>query len=254
MCLYLRLGVGKLTPIGGGGTLWDMPSNRPHWMPLSKPRTAHVSAAVSLVSWFHPVRFVRRQFLPRNAAPSAGTHATTPDEVLAMLNVLTGTARTAVALMYFAGLRPSEARATRWEHFNGKTLQVPGTKTAASGATISVPEILSDILSESRQDVGYILASPTGKQVDLHNLTNRVVIPALAKAGIEWHGWYAFRRGCATLAAALDSPLAAKGYLRHSNIATTQQYYIKDVADETARLTTKVDALFAAKQVREPVQ
>lgn len=62
-------------------------------------------------------------------------------------------------------------------------------------------------------------------------------------AGLEWNGWYAFRRGAATLATKLESPLAAKGLLRHSNIATTQQHYIKEVPDETARVTTKVDAL-----------
>ncbi len=51
--------------------------------------------------------------VPRKAALSKPTHAATPDEVLTMLNVLTGKARAAVALMYFCGLRPGEARGAR---------------------------------------------------------------------------------------------------------------------------------------------
>ena len=86
-----------------------------------------------------------------------------------------------------------------------------------------------EILAESRRESGYILSSPLGNPVDLHNLAARVVIPALAvcaecrKAKKEhdtnghefqslpaWHGWYGLRRGLATLATSLDSQLAAK--------------------------------------------
>jgi hypothetical protein len=36
--------------------------------------------------------------------------------------------------------------------------------------------------------------------INLSNIASRVVIPVLKKAGIAWHGWYALRRGIATLA------------------------------------------------------
>jgi len=39
--------------------------------------------------------------------------------------------------------------------------------------------------------------------------------------------------------------LAAKGLLRHSNIATTQAHYIRDVPTETLRAVERVDALFS---------
>ena len=63
---------------------------------------------------------------PRKAAASKDTHAAAPDEALAILEVL-GTAggqkaRAAVALMFFAGLRPGEARGVCWEDFDGKRL------------------------------------------------------------------------------------------------------------------------------------
>jgi hypothetical protein len=90
----------------------------------------------------------------------------------------------------------------------------------------------------------------------------RVVIPALAvcaecrKAKKEhgnghefrnlptWCGWYALRRGLATLATSIDSQLAAKSLLRHSNVHTTQQFYIKSVPADAIRAVEKMDALF----------
>ena len=189
-----------------------------------------------------------------------------------MLNSLQGTAKTAVALIYFCGLRPGEARAARWEDYDGKTLRIRASmwrkhttlpKTTDSVAPVPVAETLADILRESRRESGYILASPLGKPVDLHNLASRVVIPRLARCaecgedkekhgtdGHEfqplptWHGWYGLRRGLATLATSLDSQLAAKSLLRHSNVQTIQQFYIKSVPADVLRAVEKMDALF----------
>jgi hypothetical protein len=116
---------------------------------------------------------------------------------------------------------------------------------------------------KSRRESGYILSSPLGNPVDLHNLASRVVIPRLAhcaecaeekkKHGTNghefqslpaWHGWYGLRRGLATLATSLDSQLAAKSLLRHSNVQTTQQFYIKSVPADALRAVEKMDALF----------
>jgi integrase len=60
----------------------------------------------------------------------------------------------------------------------------------------------------------------------------------------QWRGWYGLRRGLATLATSLDSQLAAKSLLRHSNVHTTQQYYIKSVPADALRVVEKMDALF----------
>lgn len=202
--------------------------------------------------------------IPKAAAAPKPTHAATPDEVMAMLNTLTGAARTAIALIYFCGLRPGEARGARWEDFNGKRLHVRRSiwrthevepKTGDSTATVPVCETLAAILTESRNgnQNGYVLAGPSGKPIDLHNLANRVVIPALRKADIPWHGWYSLRRGAATLAATVESPLAAKGLLRHADLTTTARHYIKDVPEETLRAVEKIDALFN-QQAGQPVQ
>ena len=52
--------------------------------------------------------------IPKRAAAPGETHAATPDEVLTILEILRKDgevkARAAVAVMFFAGLRPGEAR------------------------------------------------------------------------------------------------------------------------------------------------
>ena len=173
---------------------------------------------------------------------------------------------------FFTYARPGEARACKWEDYDGKKLHIRESiwrthttppKTPESVAPVPVGETLREILEETRRESGYILSSPIGKPVDLHNLAARVVIPALSRCAeckkeekehdgnghkfrkiLEWHGWYAFRRGFATLAASVDSQLAAKSLLRHSNVHTTQAFYIKSVPADAIRAVEKMDALF----------
>lgn len=215
---------------------------------------------------------VRDAGIPRAAEDSNPTRAYSPAEITAMLDALDGTAKLAVALMFFAGLRPSEARALRWSDYNPKTkmLRIARSmwrgftnepKTEASIGSVPAPQTLADVLDAAPRTSEYILTSPGGKPVDLHNLASRVIRPALAKcvqcgeekheatahefrAIGEWYGFYGLRRGCATLVASLDSPLAAKGLLRHANVSTTMTHYIKDVPSDVVRVVQKVDALF----------
>jgi integrase len=235
--------------------------------------------------------------IPRAASAGQPTHAYSAEDVFAMLDVLPGVARTAVALIYFCALRPGEARAARWEDYDGKTLCIRASmwrqhttlpKTAESVAPVPIAETLAEILREFRRDSGYILASTSitkatvcadchtkkkehrgldhefkAPPIDLHNLASRVVVPRLALCGKcqkakkghgglehefkplpEWHGWYALRRGLATLATSIDSQLAAKSLLRHSSVQTTQQFYIKSVPSDALRAVEKMDALF----------
>ncbi|HXH66266.1 MAG TPA: site-specific integrase [Candidatus Limnocylindrales bacterium] len=77
---------------------------------------------------------VQGTIIPPKAARPSETHASSPDEVVAILDVLKRAkdvegrlklqAQTAIALMFFAGLRAGEARGARWEDYNGKTLTV----------------------------------------------------------------------------------------------------------------------------------
>jgi integrase len=254
---------------------------------LGRATLAHIKALLSVI-FLHAKRAgvldgtnpVTDAGIPRAAAASRPTHAYSPDEVLAMLDALNGVAKTAVALCFFCGLRPGEARAARWENYDGKTLKVRQSmwrkhltdpKTSESAGVQVVPQTLADILSESRSDDGYILTSPLGKPVDLYNLTFRVIVPALARCASchkgkedhktaehefqplpKWRGFYALRRGLATLATSVDSQMGAKSLLRHSNVATTQTYYIKSVPEDAVRAASKIDALFQKSENAVP--
>jgi integrase len=200
--------------------------------------------------------------IPRAAKAGVPTHAYTSQEIIAMLNALTGVARTAIALMYFSGLRPGEARGIRWTDFDADKglLKVRVSiwrkhettpKTEESCGVVPVAGALAEILSELRHTSEFILVGPSGKPVDLHNLAARIVVPTLERCAVckesasdhakaehkfqrdaslpAWRGWYACRRGLATAVSDLDTALAAKSLLRHSNVATTNAFYIKSV-------------------------
>lgn len=136
-------------------------------------------------------------------------------------------AKNAVMLLSFTGLRKEEVKGLRWEDykefrledFNGKvvsdnfkgkvldikraivegeTLQV---KTQYSKAPVpvinTVKETLATHLRVNTGD-GFVFHGDTGEPMRLENLATRDIIPTLEKAGIEWHGFHAFRRGLAT--------------------------------------------------------
>lgn len=233
---------------------------------------------------------VQGTIIPRKAAAPAETHASTPDEVVTIVDILKRAkgleehqklqAQTAIGLMFFAGLRPGEARGARWEDYDGKTLSVKRSvwrkhttlpKTASAAKPVLVIEPLRDLLvelheAERKPTNGPILRGAKGGPLDLNMLAKRVIRPALRNRKnyrdgesknwkpLEWQGFYSLRRGIATqLTAITHDPMAAKGLLRHSSVNTTLAHYIKDVPEVTANGMAQVEELFseldAANQV-----
>lgn len=212
--------------------------------------------------------------IPKKATAAGKTHAYTVEETTAMLNALEGLAKGAIGLMYFAGLRPGECRGIKWTDYEEKPrlLNVARSvwrkhetvpKTTESVAPVHVCEALRKILAELPRASEYILATPSGRPVDLHNLAARVIVPALQCCAAchkpesehaeadhefthlpEWRGFYALRRGIGTALADLDSAVAAKSVLRHSNVATTTAHYVKSVDAAAIRAMDKLDMLF----------
>ena len=180
-------------------------------------------------------------------------------------------AQTAIALMFFAGLRPGEARGARWEDYNGKTFTVkqnvwrkhttdPKTPSAAKPVLVIEPlrELLAQLRdSEGNPSKGPILRGVKGGPLELNMLAKQVIRPALRNREnyrdpqarnwkpLEWHGFYSLRRGIATqLTAITRDPMAAKGLLRHSSVNTTLAHYIKEVPEVTANGMAQVEQLF----------
>jgi integrase len=220
--------------------------------------------------------------IPRAAAKSAGTHAYSIGEISIMLHTLTGTARLAVALMFFTGLRPGEARGLRWSDYDAEKgiLKVHSSiwrrhetapKTEASSGVIPVCDFLAAILVDAPRIGEFILSGPSGVPADLHNLSAREVVPGLKRCECHekeadhkkadhafkldesipvWRGWYACRRGLPTAVTTVDTQLAAKSLLRHANISTTQAHYIKSVPAEAVRAVGKLSDFFQGDSSR----
>ena len=230
---------------------------------------------------------VQGTIIPRKAKAPAETHASTPDEIVAILDVLGRAegldehqklqAQTAIALMFFGGLRPGEARGARWEDYDGKTLTVKHSvwrnhttdpKTASSAKPVLVIEPLRELLgqlraAEGNPENGPILRSLKGKPLNLNMLAREVIRPALRNQKnyrdpegrpLQWQGFYSLRRGIAThLTAITRDPMAAKGLLRHSSVNTTLTHYIKEVPEVTANGMAQVEQLFSKLDADEQV-
>lgn len=74
----------------------------------------------------------------------------------------------------------------------------------------------------------YLFQTQKSGPADLDYLSRVVIAPTLKAAGIEWHGWHAFRRGLATNLHGLAVPdIVIQAILRHSDITVTRESYIK---------------------------
>lgn len=180
--------------------------------------------------------------IPKTKSVGQPARYATLDNVLDMIDVLPDTAATVVAVAAFAGLRKSEIQGLKWEDLRDgelhitrsawRTTTLEETKTLASNAPVPVLKILADHLESHRDGfptAGFIFTGPKmGRPLDLHNLANRTIRPALKKAGIEWCGYHGFRRGLGTNLKTLGvDDTVIQRILRHANVGVTRQSYIK---------------------------
>lgn len=215
--------------------------------------------------------------LPRTPAPKS-THGYRVQEIADMLDLfdkqvrdgkmrpaIAVRAKAAIGLMFFAGLRPGEARGVNWEDYDERKrlltvnrsvwrTEVTEPKTPESVRPVPAIEPLRTILAELRKidgnpQTGPILRTARRKiarPLNLDMYARRVVSPAVRAAKKPWYGWYACRRGIGTILATITKDAnATKGLLRHSSLATTLQHYVLDVPELTLHGTEQVEKLFA---------
>jgi integrase len=166
-----------------------------------------------------------------------------------MLNVLPEPAATVVASAAFTGARKSEIRGFLWENYDGEELFISQSfwrghaqepKTRSSKAPVPVISQLAEKLNLHRAlsgnpSRGLMFVSPIGMPINLDAVARDVIMPTAKRAGVEWHGWHAFRRGLATNLHRLGVPdKIIQRILRHSNISVTQGCYIKTVDSDVA--------------------
>ena len=222
---------------------------------LTSTTLAHIKAFFSGIFRFakrqgvinseNPVRDV---VLPKGK-PAGETHAYSLEEIAQMLKVLPEPASTIVAVAAFTGVRKGELRGFLWENYDGVQVLISQwfwrghllePKTRQSKAPVPVIAHVAQRLDCHRNLAGspangLMFPSPAGKPINLDALAADVIVPAVNKAGVRWHGWHAFRRGLATNLHRLGvSDKTIQRILRHSNVAVTQSCYIKTADSEAA--------------------
>src|SRR6202030_4718165 len=120
------------------------------------------------------------------------------------------------------------------------------TKTPASKAPVPVIPVLAKYLKAHRDgapaDGFKFTGAKMGRPLDLHNLANRVIRPALKEKNIPWCGWHGFRRGLATTLYELGvDGKTRQSILRHANIAITENIYTKPVSEVSKAAMKKVE-------------
>jgi integrase len=201
--------------------------------------------------------------IPKTQHKSEPPRYATLDTVVSMINALDEPAATVVAVAAFTGLRKSEIQGLRWEDLDGnqlhvrraawRTTTIDETKTDASEAPVPIIPVLADYLGAHRNGLpadGFIFSGPKFKDrpLDLHNLANRVIRPALAKEGIDWCGWHGFRRGLATTLYELGTDAKTRQeILRHADPRVTEKFYTQPVSAVSQKAMRKVQDAFKAK-------
>ncbi len=205
-----------------------------------------------------------------NGSAKQDTHAYSLEEIQTMLRTLPEPARTVVLTAALTGLRVSEIRGLSWDAFTGDELRVAqtvwrthvqeDTKRPASKTSVPVLPVLRKALEDHRKrslQNGFVFAGEKkGFSLNLHNLGNRVIKPALKGSGVDWQGWHSFRRGLGTNLYRLGVPdKVIQAILRHANVSTTLTFYVKPpAADSVAAMEKLQEALSQVVNVQQAVQ
>jgi integrase len=96
---------------------------------------------------------------------------------------------------------------------------------------------------------GPIFASRKGTPLNMNNVLNRQILPALRKAKLKdrdgaelWHGWHGFRRGLGTNLKHLGVDLKTiQEILRHAHIAKTADIYVKEVSEQAVEAMKRLE-------------
>jgi integrase len=196
------------------------------------------------------------------ARPRGETYAYSLEEIFCMISVLPEPTSTIVATAAFTGLRKSEIRGLLWENFHDGALWVTQSvwerfvnepKTTDSKAPVEVIAPLGQRLEKHREahgapQAGFIFVSRRKSadqaSVNLNSLLKWQIKPKFKQAGIQWHGWHAFRRGLATNLNRLGVPdKTIQAILRHSNLSTTMNCYVKSVPADASAAMRKLEAI-----------
>lgn len=197
------------------------------------------------------------------------------DVMLEELGKLTDpTASQIIFLLALTGLRQGEARSLRWSDWDetNHTLNIQRstwgkntgpTKSASSQAMIPILRIMEEVLRSRRERVkpepdDYIFAGKKKGPLNLHNLEERVIKPALTipedervergmDVYVQWNGYHGFRRGLATILMSLGvKPTVAAAILRN-DVSVMLEYYNQTPDAETRQAMEQLESKIRAR-------
>jgi len=178
------------------------------------------------------------------------------------------TAQAAFMVMAFTGLRKGEVMGLWWTDYDKKTGvlnvqravvqgKVKDTKTKASKAPVPVVGIVQKALDahlKRNSGTGYIFHAPEqpDTMINLEHLVFDTVRPELQKAGVEWHGLHAFRRGLNTTMKDLGIEKSTRvDIMRHVPRDVTDKYYGKSSLIQMRKALEKVEARYKATEKKK---
>jgi integrase len=164
-----------------------------------------------------------------------------------------------VSTCFYGGLRPSEAAGLRWENvdLNNGTIHVceafvvgkfkKTTKTEEDRTVTMLPQLRNRFklwaLTWQHPTTGLVFPNKSGNNpVNINDISARIIGPTLEKAGLDWYGLYACRRGCGTELYNHGATIEDIAAFLGNSPAVAYKNYVKDKARSAARGAAKWSA------------
>ncbi len=87
--------------------------------------------------------------------------------------------------------------------------------------------LLKQVLEPIAPKEGYFFKNSRGGPIDLTNIFDREISPKLEGTGLRWKGWYAFRRGAATILHDIGVPPEVACLVLRNSEEVVKRHYIK---------------------------
>ena len=159
-------------------------------------------------------------------------------------------AQVAIALGFWAGLRPSETAALDWRNVDVTLGTIKVCESVVDGVaakrtktsvdrTIFYLEPLVVILREWHKQQGsprsgLVIHKKNGNHVSLRHLMDEIIRPACEKVGLRWSGLYSCRRGCGTHLYLIDVPVAKAAKFMGNTVEVYIKHYVVDKGEGSA--------------------
>jgi len=185
------------------------------------------------------------------------TESYTQEEIENIISALVDnqTAQLVMALSFFAGLRKGEIQSLQWGDFDADFIHVrravsrgvvgpPKSKRSLRSIPIIQPVRGLLMLHRAKASNGvWVFPNSEGGPWDMADFANRIIKPTLRKAGIEWKGYHAGRRGLGTkLRALTGNSNAAKYMFGHTTTQVTEGHYEDEMPEEALRGMKQLEA------------